>query len=646
MTIHIDFETYSEIDLPSVGAFRYAEDASTEALIVSYSLGDRAPIITVDLTRPNAVAKLGPLFNAVKKGDKIVAHNSQFERLIWEKVCKRWPVKPKSEQWDCTSARAGALALPRSLDMASRTLGLPVEKDVMGKTFIKRFCMPQADGSRILPTTDPVGFGEFMKYCAQDVVVEKALDLTLPSLSTSESKLFALDYHINDYGVPVDVPLIETTIAFVAQISKTLQDRAKKITGVKTSQRDKLLQWLEGEGLDMETLQMAEVEKTIANPATPKQVREILEIRIEMSRAGVKKLTTMLACASPDGRIRGGFWFLAASTGRWSATRVQLHNLAKPDPKYPQDHVIDCLQRGYLDFFYSRPLTAISKAIRGFIKAPEGREFLIADYSAIEPKTLAWMSGETFLLDLWRAGKDVYIAIASKIFGVPYTSVTNTQRFFGKQTVLGAGYGMGVKKFMMTCAKYGVKVSEEQATKIIKNFRASVPHIVEFWKQIEYAAVRAVLTGKRCTVGTKGLAFEVEKLHNGFTTLAVTLPSRRKLHYPEPRIDNIEKWGKVRPTLIFKTLYRGMWVDEETYGGKMVENITQAVTRDILGDGMTAVDDQGLPVFLHVHDEIGAEVDENSYNIRDFESLVCKEQWWSKDIPITAEGNKVFRYSK
>lgn len=646
MSIHLDFETFSKVDLPSVGAFRYAEDASTEALIASFSLDGKGPVVGVDLTRPESIRQMEPLFNAVDRGAKVCAHNSQFERLIWEKVLTRWPIVPRADQWDCTSARASALSIPASLELAAMALGLKVHKDMAGKGLIKKFSIPQKDGSRIRATDDPQAFQEFIKYCKQDTVVERELDKVLPHLHPDEQKIFALDFKVNDQGIPIDIPLVKTAIEFVQLASKGLERQALKLTGIKTSQRDKLLEWLGANGTPMDTLQAVEVEAVIANPNTPRRIRRLLETRIELSRAGAKKLKTMLACASLDGRIRGGFWYHSASTGRWGASRVQFHNLSKPDDDYPQEDVLDLLRKGNLDLFYDRPLTAISKAIRGFIKAPDNERFLIADYAAIEARGLAWLAGEEFMLELYRNGRDVYKEIASKIFGVPYALVSDSQRFFGKQTVLGAGYGMGADKFVLTCAKFGVTITKDQAKKVIDAYRASVPKIVKFWKTVETAAIRTVLTGKPTSVSGGKLNFIMDTLPNGFKVLFVVLPSGRRMAYPEPRVENIEKWGQLRPTLIFKTMYRSMWVDEETYGGKMVENINQGMCRDQLADGMVFVDHEGLPIVLHIHDEIGAQVPVGSYKVHDFETLVCKARDWAKTIPVKAEGKILQRYAK
>lgn len=656
MKAHLDFETFSEANLPSVGHMRYGEDRSTEVLIASYCIDD-GPVEGVDLTRPDGIKKMQRLFDAVATGAIICSHNSQFERRIWEKRLKHWPIKPKSNQWSCTSARASAMSLPSSLESVGVALGLPNVKDPIGKSLINKFSNLQKDGTRIRSTDDPQGFKAFIEYCKQDTIVERGIDEVLPDLTDEERKVFALDYKINSIGVPLDIPLIHKAIEFIERTTRALERKAKKVTGVKTSQRDKLLEWVRDQGAAMSSMQAAEVERAIADPDTPPQVRRILENRMECTRAGTKKLTTMLNCVSKDGRVRGAFWYSSASTGRWGSSRVQFHNFQKPDDDYPQENVIDLLELGGLDLGYDRPLTAIAKSIRGFIKTPEGREMPIADYAAVEARALAWLADEKFLLEAFRNGEDVYVIMAGKIFHIPYDQVDKAQRFFGKQTVLGAGYGMGVTKFIATCARFGVAITEREAKRAINGYRQSVPKIAGspdsngrlkggLWSNVEKACIRAVLNGKSQTLCDGKLTILVDTLANGFEVLYIVLPSGRKLCYPQPRVENIEKWGHLRPTLIFKSLHRYMWVDEETYGGKLVENIVQAITRDLLAEGMLSVDKAGFDIILHVHDEIGAETGIGEVSVKDFEALCCTTGRWSKTLPNKAEGKTVTRYCK
>lgn len=650
---HLDFETYSEADITVVGAFRYAEDPSTEILIVGFALVDGGPVTTVDMFQDNATELLEPLFQTIRDGVIISAHNSQFERVIWEKVGvprHGFPVTPKSSQWDCTAARAATISIPRSLDGASTALRLRSTKDPLGMALINKFSKPGKKGIRTWPWDDPIDWQKFIDYCAQDVVVEMALDRILPPLSPYERRIFALDYRINDRGIPIDVELIKQTLAFIEKRSEELVEKAIALTGLRPTQRDKLLGWLQDQGVDLNNLQAAEVERVSEDPDLDPSIRALLKSRIELARAGTKKLKTMLDCVSEDGRVRGAFWYHSATTGRWGSGGVQFHNLSKPDGSMLEittpEEVLELLSLDGLDLFFDQPLSLIAKSVRGFIRAPAGKEFVIADYAAIEARGLAWISDETWLLDDFRNSVDAYKTMAGKIYGVPYDKIDGALRFFGKQVILGAGYGMGAPRFQGQCAQYGKEIGLPDAKKIIKTYRESVPNIKKFWKTIELAARKCILSGKSVSFARRRLKFTLEKLDNGFEILFLALPSGRRLAYPEPRVEMKEKWGKMMPTIIFKTYYRGMWVDEETYGGKLTENAVQAISRDALADGMLNAELAGYPVFLHVHDETGSEVKPGSVTVSAYEQLICEVRPWAKDFPLTAEGMAVTEYRK
>lgn len=496
-----------------------------------------------------------------------------------------------------------------------------------------------------MPSEDPEAFNRFIDYCRQDVEVERSLHSILPALNDIESKVFELDFQINNRGVPIDMPLIKKGIAFVEEYSHRIEQEARSICGLGTNQRDKLLEWLQDQGLGMETIQAAEVERALRDPATKPEVRRVLEARIELSRAGAKKLKTMEELASPDNRLRGQFFYHAAATGRWGSNGVQLHNLGKPDKHYPQTEILDLLEDGTLDLFFQRPVTAISKAIRGFIRAPEERQLLVADYSAIEARALAWAANEEWLVQSFREGKDAYKGMASKIYNTSVDSITEDQRFFGKQVILGAGYCMGHDKFVEQCARFGIKITSDFAKNVISTYRLSVPNIVRFWSAIEAAAIKCVVEQKPISFGKGKFTWKLND-YGRIRVLCLELPSGRSIAYPEPAVTQMEKWGRVRPVLTFRTLYRGMWVEEETYGGKLTENAIQALCRDLLAEGMLFVEKGGLECILHVHDEIGTEIEQGGYAVPDFERLVCTTRRWAAGLPMKAEGKLLKRYGK
>ena len=637
----IDFETYSVVDLRVSGAFRYAEDPSTEALILAFSDGSFDPV-AVDLTRPDAFEKLTPLFDAVERGETISAHNVQFERLIWTKVCK-FPVTPRPHQWDCTAARARMIALPGSLEGAAGALGLEFRKDPRGLELINLFSKPDRNGRRRLPADYPAEFKAFMEYCRQDVRVEMALDRVLPPLSPVEKEAFLLDYKINDRGLPVNLDLVKKAAAFVDEYSAELLRRAEEIAGCRPSQREKTLDYLRSRGFDLPNLQAATVEALAAQPGVPQDIVELIEYRIELSRAGTKKLKAIQNTVSADGRIRGGFLFSAASTRRWSSTGVQLHNLQKPSGETNPEVALSLLEDDPNDLriMFNRPLSVIAESIRGFFESPE--YFLIADYSSVEPRGLAWVVNEEWLLDAYRRKQDVYKVMAGRLYGIPSSQVNDSQRFMGKQLVLGCGYGMGATRFRETVAKFGRQLTEEEAQAAVQGYRQSVPQITKFWRDIERACIRAVRDWRTIHLGR--LVIRPDTLANGFRILYIDMPSG-SIAYPNPSLGSEEWNGQIRDTFEFYTPLGSGWVKTDTFGGSLTENIIQALTRDILRDGMIAADKAGFRIVGHVHDEVIAEGDNNPDDLRELERILCESSPWAEGLPLASEGYIAKRYRK
>jgi len=637
----IDFETYSAVDLRISGAFRYAEDPSTEALILAFSDGSFDPI-AVDLTRPDAFEKLTPLFDAVERGETISAHNVQFERLIWTKVCK-FPVTPRPHQWDCTAARARMIALPGSLEGAAEALGLEFRKDPRGLELINLFSKPDRNGRRRLPADYPAEFKAFMEYCRQDVRVEMVLDRVLPPLPPVEKEAFLLDYKINDRGLPVNLDLVKKAAAFVDEYSAELLRRAEEIAGCRPSQREKTLDYLRSRGFDLPNLQAATVEALAAQPGVPQGIVELIEYRIELSRAGTKKLKAIQNTVSADGRIRGGFLFSAASTRRWSSTGVQLHNLQKPSGETNPEVALSLLEDDPNDLriMFNRPLSVIAESIRGFFESPE--YFLIADYSSVEPRGLAWMVNEEWLLDAYRKKQDVYKVMAGRLYGLPPSQVNDSQRFMGKQLVLGCGYGMGATRFRETVAKFGRQLTEEEAQEAVQGYRQSVPQITKFWRDIERACIRAVRDWRTIHLGR--LVIRPDTLANGFRILYIDMPSG-SIAYPNPSLGSEEWNGQIRDTFEFYTPLGSGWVKTDTFGGSLTENIIQALTRDILRDGMIAADKAGFKIVGHVHDEVIAEGDNNPDDLRELERILCESSPWAEGLPLASEGYIAKRYRK
>jgi DNA polymerase len=651
MSLHLDFETFSEKDIKSVGMFRYAEDYTTEALILGWAIGDDRPV-AVDLTKPDALDRLDPVFSAISRGIKCCAHNSQFERLIWELV-SNFPVTPKASQWECTAARARMLAIPGALDRAARAVGLGYRKDPRGDELIQLFSKPQKSRKRgdtstfrIYPEDRPEDFKAFMDYCCQDVVVEQALDKILPVLSDVEQKTFELDFKINRRGLPVNMDRVRKAKGFVEEYSAGLVKRAEEISGCRPTQREKTLEFLESKGFEIPNLQAATVEELASQPGLPDDLRELLDMRIELSRAGTKKLTAIENCVSDDDRIRGSFLYSAASTRRWSSTGVQVHNLQKPEGEANPDVAMSLLDDDPFDLchMFTRPLSVLAQSIRTFFEAQNG-VFAVADYSSVEPRGLAWSANEEWLLQAYHNKEDAYKITASRVYGIPVASIAkdSKERFMGKQLVLGCGYGMGPPRFQVTCFKFGQALSDDEAAKAVYGYRDSVPNIVKFWKNVEQACIKALRTGNPVRCGR--YVMRPETLANGFLVLFVDMPSG-SIAYPAPSIGQEEWNGSIMSTFEFYTPLGSSWIKTDTFGGSLVENIIQALTRDILRDGMLAADAAGFNLVGHVHDEAISEGDYNKNDLREFEHLLCSSSDWAEGFPIEMESYLARTYRK
>ena len=957
--VSIDFETYSEVNIKDSGAFRYAEDPSTEPLILAYSLGRGHRPIGVDLTDDwdMVIRLLSPLFDQIAKGADVGAHNAQFERLIWEKTAigRRFPIRPKAEAWNCTAARARLLAIPGSLDGAAGALGISTRKDKRGGTLIDLFSKPQKKTSkgqtttwRIMPHERPDDFEDFIQYCEQDVAVEMELDRVLPELDSVERAAYDLDYVINDRGMPVNMDRVHAAEEWVAEYSERLMKRAVEISGCRPTQREKTMDFLATKGFKVEDLTAATVEQLAKKKGLPKDLVELLDLRIELSRAGTKKLKAIQNTVSDDGRIRGGFLFSAASTRRWSSTGVQMHNLQKPEGETNPVAVMDILDgdASGLEDVFARPLTALAQSVRSFFEAPNGRTFGIADYASVEPRGLAWVAGEEWITRAYHESQDLYKIMGGKVYGRDPSTLTKDgpERFMGKQLILGCfgpetlvltsrgavpilhvlptdkvwdgvewvshqgvvdqgvkptierlgvkatedhgvfisdgvhkpfgkvdldralsfasmpdpgplsedcklfrqlfdynpltgelthrhrgihlfggnvglqtwwnknyagtkagrrlpsgysgvavlgrrrvykqtliwemvygeppagtvdhvdrdpendrlvnlrlstprqnsvntlgrrrntsgyvgvrrrrgkwcaelgtgisgdkhylgdfdtveeaarvrdkaawkahgvyarlnferpgnvydlsyagprnrftiltedgplivkncGYSMGPQRFVETVAKFGVTLSLEESNKAVYGYRDSVPAIIQFWKAVNSACIKATRDWKEVRVGM--MKFRPHTLANGYRVLFVDMPSGT-ICYPNPSVGQ-QMWnGMPSARFEFWTPLGAKFVKTDTFGGSITENIIQALTRDILRDGLLAADKAGFNLVGHVHDEAIAEIDDGpsaKSDLAEFEQCLTKSSKWAKGYPIASEGflSKVYK---
>lgn len=663
---HLDFETFSELDIRKVGGHRYARHASTEVLICCYLLpGMDDPETWLPwLDRPPR-----DLVTWVEAGGKLGAHNAAFERAIWEHVlCRLHPDLPKVQyrQWVCTAAKAAASGLPRSLDKALKALGSKVEKDTEGAKLIKVFCQlrkpTKADArTRILPDLNDPRFQRFIGYCQQDVRGEVALDDALLDLTPRQQKMFVLDMKMNDRGLPIDLPLVHKALSIVKDLEADIAAKVSALTGgLKASQVAKMLAMFAERGIDLENMRAETVRQALKGLDPDSDTYRLLELRVEASKASTKKLVSMIACADPvDHVVQGGFLYHGAHTGRYAGRLVQPHNFIRGTLKHNQRAAVfallehgdaDVFKRLYEDLPFKDKegkvtckgaIDAISQCMRGFIRAPRGYELAVVDYTAIEARVLAWVADEDHMLQAYFDGVDVYKLMAVGLFKLPsIDDVSDEQRRIAKNLVLGCGYQLGGTRFVDYCANAGLVVEPEFATEAVRMYRKSVPGIVAAWAHIERLAVHAIRHPDSVIKGLKC------KFRMRSHWLCVELPSGREIRYPYAQAVPCEKWGKPSWEISFRTEIKGQFVREKTYGGKLIENIVQGIAFDVMQEGMWSAETNGYPVIGTVHDELLTLRKKGTSDIKELERLVCDVPSWSEGMPLASKGFVCDRYEK
>lgn len=656
--MHADCETFSLLDLRKVGAYRYAQHPSTECLIWCWALDDGPVQVWLPWRSPTMPVAL---VTAIASGCLIGAHNAEFERQIWRYVLKG-PQLPRS-RWRCTAVKSAAAGLPRALDDALTAMGNEVQKDPRGKKLIRLFCGPRKptkknSSTRIRPTDEPAAFQEFIAYCQQDVRAERALHKALPDLNQQEWNYYQYNTLVNDRGLPLDLPLIERTTKVVRVIEEENRLRVNKLTGgINPTQRDKILGHLKELGSDLETLQLKHIERSIAraNGALSPRIHELLELRLEASKASVKKLDSMAIVACENGCAHGVLLFYGAHTGRLAGKLIQPHNFTRglltPEQQLEVLKLFGTGDAELVRIFYDQPMHMLAQSMRGFICAPAGKRFVIADYKAIEMWVLAWLAQERSLLDIHRQNMrlppekriDVYRQMASLLYHVEYLNVSKEQRRIGKNLRLGAGYQLGVSGLLANAEKEDIAMDEEFAENAIRVFRENNPATVNFWYRLEDYALEAASGRPQEFMG-----LHMQRWRDWFV---ITLPSKRNLYYYKPEIRVVPKFGKMKEQLHYlgravrgPTL--GRWAMVPTYGGKLTENIVQSIARDLLMNGMVEAERAGYPAVASIHDEIVTLRKRDEGNVAELEKVICKLPPWANGLPLMAEGFECVRYHK
>jgi DNA polymerase len=644
--IHIDLESFSAADLPKTGASRYARDPSTEILMIAYAFDDAPVTLWQCHEGPMPDDLRGALTDpAIWK----VAFNAPFEMDMIEQVLGI-PCDPK--QWRCTKVLAHYSSFSGGLKDVAKAIRSTQLKDESGTRLINKFSKPQRVtqkfGERRDWETDPGDWQQFTDYCVQDVEAERAIFKALVKwdLPRHEWDLWALDWEINQRGLPVDRELVEAAIAADDLFREGAMKKARKLTGLDNpNSRDQILGWLSAHGLDLDSLDKDSVQSALED--ADGAVEDVLTLRLSLAKTAVKKFFAMQAALCEDNRIRSVLQFYGAPrTGRWGGRLIQPHN----PPRGLKDEskitaLVDMTKIGALDLIYPDVPDVLSNLVRPAYAAPEGRVLAVVDYASIESVVLAWVAQSEHLLDLFRNGRDPYKDFASKLFGVTYDEVTPKQRTLAKPAVLGGGYGLGAGALQAYGESMGVILTEDEARDHVAKFREEYSDIVSLWSAIDDAA-RDVINRAVDSATAGKVSFEWD---NPF--LRMHLPSGRSLAYYRPKVLMRETpWGETRDTITYEgqNQYTRKWERLSTHPGKLVENAVQAIARDVLAHGLIQLSQSGFDISWHVHDEIICEVDEEQARIKlqDMIDLMTSPPAWGVDLPLKAAGFTGKRYRK
>lgn len=653
--ILVDIETYSEVDIKTCGLYRYATDPSFEILLIAWATDDGSGFGETqccDLATGDPFP--AELLEAFQSGTvRLIAHNASFERVCFSVHLQRhFPgqyLQPGAflspENWLCTMVMAGSLTLPLALKDVGEVLKTAQQKDKEGERLIKLFSMPckptKSNGyrTRNLPQHYPADWAKFKGYCIQDVNTEIDIYKRLKRFPMPDREWhhYRVNERVNDRGVKIDTELVQQAIACDLMLSDAMTKKAYELTGLENPNSvSQLKSWLDERGIPMDTLGKKDVKQMIGEldkNGVDEEAMDMLKLRLQMAKSSVKKYQAAERCVCADGRARGLFQFYGASrTGRYSGRNIQLQNL-------PQNHIStleqarDLVKMGCFDTvesIYGNTPDVLSQLIRTMLVPKEGCEFIVADFSAIEARVLAWEAEEQWVLDAFENGEDLYCATASQMFHVPVVKhgVNGELRQKGKIATLACGYG-GSSGALISMGALQMGLKEEELPEIIDSWREANPKIVQYWWDVEEAAMTAYKTKKRSEVGKIAFAF-----WSGI--LWMVLPSGRRLAYLKPR-KQPNRFGRMSLT------YAGVgqnhkWSRQETYSGRLVENATQAIARDILAEAMARMEDYGLNIVGHVHDEVIIEAPIGKYTVDEVCKLMAVKPEWCKDLPLSAAG--------
>ena len=657
MILTIDLETYSPQDIKKVGAYRYAQDSDFEILLASAAVDDE-PVWLVDLTQLDCLADA----IAWERMQKML-FDPKYTKRAWNAAFEWWCLSEYFhltqqqredwlEQWEDSMVHAMYCGLPGSLKEAGKALKLPEDKAKMreGATLISYFCRPckptKANGgrNRNLPKNDIAKWDIFRQYNIRDVETERHIDNLLEPFTVPDFiwQQWRDDVRMNSRGIATDANLTSGALWCGRQYSAELFTQAQQITGLANPNAPgQLRTWLADNGADLPDLRKETVAEALKQPQTAK-ARQVLELRQELGKSSLKKYDAIQAATGPDGRIRGTLQFYGATrTGRWAGRLLQVQNLPRTYVKHQDEirELIKARQLPALEMIYGNVNDLLSQMIRTALIPEPGAVFIDADFSAIEARLIAWGAGEDWVLDVFRTTGKIYETTASKMFGIPVETIRKghpnySYRQRGKVATLALGYQGGVGAMRRMDTSGALKdLPDEEIQDMVNRWRQQNPRIVQLWKTMETAAKLAIKR-KRGVLAIPGVSLRLESSTTvPFPFLTMSLPSGRKLYYADPRVTDD---GHIH----YREQTNQGWQDSETYGGKLTENLTQAIGRDCLEFALDNLKRAGYRVVFHIHDEVVIErhTDTPEADLEEVRHIMSKPAPWAEGLPLNAEG--------
>lgn len=654
--LFIDIETFSSEDIKVCGAYKYIASPDFEILMVSYAFDDE-PVITVDLARGEPLPTEF-IYALTDKSCLKIAHNAVFERISFERI----GLHTEISQWYCTSVKAAYCGLPLSLDDVSKRLDLQDKKLSIGKALIKYFSCPckatKINGGRTRNYPEDaldkwIMYKEYNKY---DVLSEREIYRRLQKyeIPKDERRLYVVDQHINDRGIMIDRAFAESCIYVDTEYRNILIEKAREITGLENPNSPlQIRKWIKSvSGIEVDSLAKDVIDSVVEQTKNFPQITEVLDIYKKLSKTSVKKYYAMINCATPDDRVRGTFQFYGANrTGRWAGRLLQLQNLSKNH--YPDIDLLRNLMKERdweaVDMAFGDVTDALSQLVRTALIAPEGYIYSVADFSAIEARVISWLANEEWRMEVFRGDGKIYEATGSKMFGVPISAITKGSALRDKSKIseLALGYegSLGALK-RMGGEKMGL--ADAEMITLVKKWRDANPSIVKMWKEIERCAHEAVRYQRPVRGTCRNLIFECDG-----EVLTIRLPSGRQLFYLHPTFKDKAIGNSRQP--IRALCYEGVvqdtkqWGVIDTYGGKLTENIVQAIARDLIGYSLMRLDEAGFRIVAHIHDECIAEVLKDGNEQSRYDAMVAimsSPPIWAADLPLRADGYLTPYYKK